>query len=98
VAVSAAGGRLESRAAARGEVTLQLLLTPAARRGTGLYAGAGIAWQGSESDRGGSGYLTVLLGLESAPGRRWGWYGEAGLAGGARLAAGVRRRWFPPWW
>lgn len=98
IAVAAFPGRVEDRAAVRGELTLQLLLTPAARRGGGLYAGAGLTWQGAQADPGGTGYLTVLVGIESAPGQRWGWYGEGGLAGGVRLAAGVRRRWFPAWW
>jgi len=40
----------------------------------------------------------VLLGCEVAPGRRQGWYVELGFAGGVRLAAGWRTRWFPPWW
>jgi hypothetical protein len=46
----------------------------------------------------GSGYLTALVGFETTPGRVGGWYGEIGLAGGVRVAAGRRWRRFPAWW
>ena len=94
---TAAVGDLEGRTAGRGEVTAQLVLTPPARRGAGVYAGGGVAWPGVEGSSG-AGYLVLLLGLESTPGRHWGWYIETGVAGGVRVAAGLRRRWFPPWW
>jgi hypothetical protein len=44
------------------------------------------------------GYLVLTLGLEASPGGRTGWFLEAGVGGGARIAAGWRRRWFPAWW
>ena len=86
-------GREDGRAAARAQLTAQFLVTPAARRGVGLYGGLGVAIAGRRGARGG-GYVALLLGLEAAPGaRRGGWYAELGLAGGARVAAGWRGRW-----
>jgi hypothetical protein len=96
-AATVAAGALEDRAAVRAEATAQFVLTPWARGGVGPYAGLGIAWQGAEGVRGAV-YLVGLVGIESAPGRRFGWFAEAGAGGGARLAAGVRWRRFPAWW
>lgn len=92
-----AAGSMGGAAAARVEGTAQIIVNPSGRGGAGLYAGAGVAWQGARGMRGG-GYLTALLGLESAPGARRGWYAEVGLGGGVRLALGLRWRRFPPWW
>ena len=72
-------------------------MNAAARRGPGFYAGVGgafTAWRGAP----GQGFLAVLLGCEVAPGRRQGLYLELGFAGGLRVAAGWRTRWFPPSW
>lgn len=93
----AAVGMLGMAAAGRVEGTAQIIVNPSGRGGAGLYAGAGVAWQGAHGARGGA-YLTAVLGLESAPGARRGWYGEVGLGGGVRLALGLRWRRFPPWW
>jgi len=95
--LGAAGGSLSSDAALRLEATGQFLVSPAVRSGVGLYGGAGIAWQGGNRTPG-AGYLTLLVGVESAPGRRSGWYAELGLGGGVRMAAGWRWRRFPAWW
>lgn len=97
VALAVAAGGAGNRAAARVQVTVQFLVTPAARSGAGLYGGIGVAIAGRRGTPG-AGYLALLLGLEAAPGRRGGWYAEAGLAGGVRMAAGWRGRWFPRWW
>jgi hypothetical protein len=98
VALAVAGGIDDGRAAVRAQFTAQFLVTPAARRGAGLYGGLGVAVTGRRGSPGG-GYLALLLGLEAAPGRRAaGWYAELGLGGGARIAAGWRARWFPGWW
>ena len=97
VAGSAAAGVLDGNAAVRVETTAQLIINPSGRGGLGLYAGAGVAWQGAMGVPGG-GYITALIGLEAAPGARRGWYAELGLGGGARLACGLRWRRFPPWW
>jgi hypothetical protein len=97
VALAVAAGGAGARAAARVQLTAQFLVTPAARSGAGLYGGIGVAIAGRRGAPG-EGYLALLLGLEAAPGRRGGWYAEAGLAGGVRMAAGWRGRWFPRWW
>ncbi len=97
LALAAGAGSEDGRAAARAQLTAQFLVTPAARGGTGLYGGIGIAVAGRRGAPG-AGYLAVVLGLEGTPGRRTGWYVELGLAGGARAAAGWRARRFPRWW
>lgn len=99
IALALAGGSAPpgDRAAARAQVTIQLLVNSAARAGVGIYAGVGTAFlarRGSPSQ----GYLAVLLGVEGAPGRRQSWFVEGGLGGGARAAGGWRVRWFPRWW
>lgn len=93
IAFALDAGREDGELAARAQLTAQFLVTPAARRGTGVYGGLGVAVAGRRRTPG-HGYLALLLGLEAAPGRRGGWYVELGLAGGARLAAGWRCRWF----
>lgn len=97
LAAMLAGGVLEDRAAVRVEATVQVVVTPWTRSGVGPYAGIGAAWQGADGVSGAA-YLTLLVGVEAAPGRRFGWYTEAGVGGGARLAVGVRWRRFPGWW
>ena len=97
VAATVVPGVLEGRAALRIEATGQFVVTPWARGGVGPYAGMGVAWRGAERVPGGI-FLTALVGIEAAPGRRFGWYAEAGVGGGARLAGGVRWRRFPGWW
>ena len=42
--------------------------------------------------------LVLLVGIESRPGGQGGWFVEAGIGGGARLAAGYRWRRLPPGW
>lgn len=98
VALAVAAGREDGRGALRAQLTAQFLVTPTARRGTGLYGGLGVAVAGRRGAPG-AGYLALLVGLESAPGggpgqHGGGWYAEVGLAGGARVAAGWRGRWF----
>ena len=100
VALAVAAGTAAGRAAARAQLTLQFLVTPAARTGVGLYAGLGAALTARRGSPG-AGFVAVLVGLEGAPGRRRGsqnWYVELGLGGGVRAAAGWRVRWFPSWW
>jgi hypothetical protein len=55
----------------------------------GLYGAGGVAVAGGAVDQG---YMVVTLGLEARPGARSGWFVEAGVGGGARLAAGYRWR------
>lgn len=97
LALALAAGSVEGEAAARAQLTLQLVVNPYARTGMGLYGGLGAAFSTRRGDTG-HGYVAVLLGVESAPGRRQGWYAELGLGGGYRAAAGWRVRWFPAWW
>lgn len=97
IAVALAGGTIADRAAARAQLTLQLLVNPTARAAPGLYAGVGAAFAARRGSPG-QGFLAVLLGLEGAPGRRQAWYAELGFAGGVRAAVGWRTRRFPRWW
>jgi hypothetical protein len=82
--LGAAGGAL----AARGEALYHFLLSPAAT-GAGFYLGGGVAadWAGEWR-----GLLVGVLGVETAPGSRRGWFAEAGFGGGLRAAAGFRWR------
>lgn len=97
VALALAGGSAAGAAAARAQVTVQLLVNPAARAGVGLFGGLGAAFS-VRRGAAGQGFVAVVLGLEGAPGRTQNWYAELGLAGGFRAAAGWRVRWFPDWW
>lgn len=91
MAVGEAGGA----AGVRARAAVQFVLKPAARAGTSPYAGVGLAFAGSEGAHG-AGYLAVVLGLEAAPARSRGWFVEAGVEGGVRVAAGLRWRRFSP--
>ena len=97
IALSVAGGAVDGHAALRLEATAHFLVTPGAKRGVSPYGGIGVSYMGSRGRRG-AGALVALVGVESAPGRRRGWFGELGLAGGLRVRLGVRWRHFPPWW
>jgi hypothetical protein len=97
IALALGGGTVTGRAAARAQLTLQLLVNSASRTGPGLYAGVGGAFAGRRGAPG-QGFLAMLLGIEAAPGRRQAWYVELGFAGGVRAAAGWRMRSFPAWW
>jgi hypothetical protein len=88
-------GVSDGRAAWRGELLAHFLLNPTRRSGVGVYGAGGIAAVGGPVDQG---YLVLTLGLEARPGGRSGWFVEAGVGGGARLAAGVRWRRGPPGW
>lgn len=77
-------------AAWRGELLAHFLMAPRVRRGLGAYGAGGIALVGGPEDEG---YLVLTLGVETRPGASTGWFLEAGVGGGARLAAGFRRRW-----
>jgi hypothetical protein len=88
-------GASEGRAAWRGELLAHFLLNPTRQWGVGVYGAGGLAAVGGPVDQG---YLVLTLGLEARPGAHSGWFVEAGVGGGARLAAGVRWRRRPPGW
>lgn len=92
---AAAGlGGSDGRAAWRGEMLAHFMLAPRSR-GLGPYVAGGVAAVGGPVEEG---YLVLSLGLESRPGLTSGWFVEAGVGGGARLAVGYRWRRLPPWW
>jgi hypothetical protein len=97
VALAVAAGSAASEPAMRAQLTLQLLVNPAARSGLGVYGGLGAAFAGRRGATG-EGLVVVMLGLERTPGSPSGWYIEGGFAGGVRAAAGWRMRRFPGWW
>ena len=83
-------GDLEGAAAVRPELLGSFHLNPYKRQGVSPYGGGGVAalfTEGSTRE-----YIVAFLGLESRPGRAFGWFAEVGLGGGARLAAGVQYR------
>lgn len=96
-AFEGAGGVLDGAAAGRVGVQGQFLVTPTSRQGVSVYAGLGVAEQVAAGRRGAA-YLSLALGVESPEGRRGGWFLEAGLAGGFRVAVGRRWRRLPAWW
>jgi hypothetical protein len=57
-----------------------------------VYGAGGVALAEGPVDQG---YVVVTLGIEGRPGGRSGWFAEAGVGGGARLAVGYRWRRFP---
>jgi len=92
VSAAVAAGASGGEAAWRGELLAHFLLNPTRRRGVGLYGAGGVAVVGGPVEQG---YLVLALGLEARPGARSGWFVEAGVGGGARMAAGYRWRRFP---
>ena len=97
VTLVAAFGSADGHAALRLEAIAQFLVLPGAKHGPSPYGGVGIAYVGARPYRG-AGALVALVGVESAPGRPRGWFGEVGFGGGLRLRLGYRWRHFPPWW
>jgi len=91
VAAAVDVGDVEGAAGLRVGATAQFMLRPAAGTGPSPYAGLGLAVAGARGVRG-AGYLTALLGVEAAPGRRRGWFAELGVGGGVRAVAGWRWR------
>jgi hypothetical protein len=89
VSATVGAGVSDGRAAWRGELLAHFLLSPGRLRGPGLYGAGGVAVVGGPVEQG---YLVVTLGLEDRPAARAGWFVEAGVGGGARLAAGYRWR------
>ncbi len=90
VLLSLVAGAERRQFAARGELVGHLLLAPRRRDGLGVYGLAGVAGVVGAND---AGVLVLGLGVEAAPAGRSGWYLEAGVGGGVRIAAGWRWRW-----
>jgi hypothetical protein len=95
ISAAAALGASDGETAWRGELLAHFLLSPTRRQGVGLYGAGGVAVVGGRVDQG---YMVVTLGLESRPGMPSGWFVEAVVGGGARLAGGYRWRWLPSGW
>jgi len=93
VSAELGAGVSDGDGAFRGEVLAHFLLNPTRRTGAGVYGAGGIALAEGPVDQG---YVVVTLGIEARPGSRAGWFVEAGVGGGARLAVGYRWRRFPP--
>ena len=92
VGVNAVVGVRDGNLAGRGEALLSFSLDPFRERGVAPYLAGGVAVVG---DRVGTEeYLVAVLGLSINPGRATGWFVEAGVGGGVRVAAGfaVRHR------
>ena len=92
--LSASGGDLEGVVAGRAEALTVFRLSPYATKGVIPYSAAGLAVLARKAR--GDGYLTMVLGLESRPGAKSGWFLEAGFGGGVRVSAGVRIRRITP--
>jgi hypothetical protein len=91
----AAGAFGDGHVGARADLTLQFLLDPRNRSGSGVYGGGGltVAVEGGHV----SPFLLLVLGVEHAPGGRGGPFVEVGVGGGARIAVGYRwRKWIAP--
>ncbi len=95
--VSLAGGAGVSsgEATVRGEALAHFLLNPTRTHGVGPYVAGGLALVEGPVDEG---YVVLALGLEGRPGATSGWFIEAGVGGGVRLAGGFRHRWLPAGW
>jgi hypothetical protein len=89
IALGVFPGMLDERFALRGELVAHFLLSPGGRRGVGFYGLGGVAGLTGPRDRA---YLMLGVGVEANPGGRSGWMLEAGVGGGARIAAGWRWR------
>lgn len=90
IGLAAAVGETEARrTAGRAEGLFSYHFNPVTS-GIGAYAGGGLAVTATEDDA--TEYLVVLLGLEGNPVGRVGWFAEAGVSGGVRLALGLRVR------
>jgi hypothetical protein len=96
VAAYAGGGvDADGRGVGRAELVAHFLLNPRSTH-AGFYAGGGLAGVFASGDD--NGYLVLLVGVEGRPGGRGGWFAEAGVGGGARIAAGYRWRKLPLGW
>lgn len=89
-ALALAAGSLDGSFAGRGELTFSYYLEPARRSGVTPYATGGVAIEAVSGAQHGT--ILLALGVESRPALRFGWFLEAGVSGGVRVAAGFRWR------
>jgi len=87
-ATVSAGALTSGGAAGRGEALLAYHVSPPRRGGVGVYVGAGVAGEVQGGDV--RGLIVALIGVEARPWSGGGWFLEAGVGGGVRLAAGYR--------
>jgi hypothetical protein len=76
--------------AGRGEALVSYHLNPYKRHGFTPYAGGGISVTLNEEDN--TQYILLVLGVESNPGGRTGFFADVGIAGRVRLSAGFQVR------
>ena len=95
ISIGAGVGAALGRAVVRGELLAHFLLNPTRRRGVAPYVAGGVALESEPVEEG---YVVLTLGLESQPGAKSGWFVEAGVGGGARVAVGFRYRRLPAGW
>lgn len=88
--LSVSVGGEEGEVAGRGELLVSFHLDPLRRRGVSPYLGGGAAVE--MTDERVREYVLVVLGVESSPGGRMGWFFESGVGGGVRISAGIRMR------
>ncbi|MGD8727746.1 MAG: hypothetical protein PVH40_08880 [Gemmatimonadales bacterium] len=75
----------------RAELLASYHVNPYKRSGVAPYAGGGVALAATSDEV--FEYVLLVIGLETAPGGRRGWFAEVGIGGGVRVAAGYRIRW-----
>lgn len=90
LALAALAGARNGNLAGRGEALLSFVLDPLRQRAVAPYAAGGVALVGDRVAT--NGYLVGTLGVAGNPGRSTGWFVEAGVGGGVRLAAGLTLR------
>lgn len=83
-------GHMGGTVAVRPEILGSFHLNPFKRQGVSPYAGGGVAAVLSEGTS--REYIVAFVGLESRPGRSFGWFAEGGIGGGARVTLGVQFR------
>jgi hypothetical protein len=84
----------EERAHAFGgrvELLASYHVNPYKRSGLAPYAGGGVAVAATADEM--FEYVLLVLGVETGPGSRSGWFAELGIGGGVRVSAGYRLRW-----
>ncbi len=87
---STSAGDREGALGARVEGLASYHLDPFKTRGVSPYVGGGVAVEvtANESDE----FLLLVLGVESSPAGRAGWFVDVGVGGGLRFSAGIRLR------